>query len=487
MFIFYNRGRTCASMCEFDTSRIKSNVNKCHKAVKIILLISACLIISDLLLFLPNTNSFPGYLYLFHSHLAIIFIITIWNYYYKKVSLKSEHLISYKLIYFTFIVIILTWGISISLIMLFITRQISAYIIVTLGLSATMHLNKHESIVILILSSLAFILCMIWLIPEPQLLYDNLVNIICTNVIAYITLTLNYNLSKSCFYQNDELKNNKYALEEVNQELKRYDKNRTKLFTNISHELKTPINVIYGAHQLLDIQLNNDVHNIEKCKTYNAMIKQNSFRLIRLINNILDMTKIDDTVYEIRRENLDIVESVENIVSSVSEFIQEKEISIIFDTDVEENIIAFDPDKLERIILNLISNAIKFTDCGGTIFVTIYTKPRYVYISVKDTGIGIDEAHQKIIFDRFAQIDDSLSRNAEGTGIGLALVKSLMLLHGGDVTLKSSPGNGSDFILQFPNRKLDSNDSSSGKSEYKKKSYKNKIERIEIEFSDIYK
>ncbi|MEG2017246.1 MAG: HAMP domain-containing sensor histidine kinase, partial [Clostridium sp.] len=198
-------------------------------------------------------------------------------------------------------------------------------------------------------------------------------------------------------------------------------------------------------------------------------------------------SKIDDTVYEIKKENLDIVESVENIVSSVSEFIQEKEISIIFDTDVEENVIAFDPDKLERIILNLISNAIKFTDCGGTIFVNIDTKPKDVYISVKDTGIGIDESHQKVIFNRFAQIDASLSRNAEGTGIGLALVKSLMLLHGGDVTLNSSPGNGSEFILRFPNNKLDSNDSSCGKPEYKKKAYKNKIERIEIEFSDIYK
>ena len=190
---------------------------------------------------------------------------------------------------------------------------------------------------------------------------------------------------------------------------------------------------------------------------------------------------------EIKKENLDIVESVENIVSSVSEFIKEKELSIVFDTDVEENVIAFDPDKLERIILNLISNAIKFTDCGGTIFVTIDTTPKDVYISVKDTGIGIDEDHQKVIFNRFAQIDASLSRNSEGTGIGLALVKSLMLLHGGDVTLKSSPGNGSDFTLRFPNTKLDFGDSYNERSEYKKKAYKNKIERIEIEFSDIYK
>lgn len=371
--------------------------------------------------------------------------------------------------------------------MLFITKQISIYIIVTMGLSASIHLNKHESLAILILSSLVFTLCVILVIPEPKLLYNHLVIIICTNIIAYIIFTLNYNFSKSYFEKNTELQNSKYALEEINKELQRYDKNRTKLFTNISHELKTPINVIYGAHQLLDVQFNSDSLDTEKCKNYNSMIKQNSFRLIRLINNILDISKIDDTVYEIKKENLDIVESVENIVSSVSEFIKEKELSIVFDTDVEENVIAFDPDKLERIILNLISNAIKFTDCGGTIFVTIDTTPKDVYISVKDTGIGIDEDHQKVIFNRFAQIDASLSRNSEGTGIGLALVKSLMLLHGGDVTLKSSPGNGSDFTLRFPNTKLDFDDSSNEKPEYKKKAYKNKIERIEIEFSDIYK
>ncbi len=474
-------------MCEFDVFRIKSNVNRCHKAAKILLYLSACLVIVDLLLFLPKTIDFSEYLFLFISHLIIIFIITFWNCYYKKAFSEKGTLITFKLLYFTFILLLFIWGISISLIMLFITKQISIYIMVTLGLSAIIHLNKHESLAILILSSLVFTLCIICIIHEPQLLYNHLVIIICTNIIAYITFTLNYNFSKSYFEKNTELKNSKYALEEINKELQRYDKNRTKLFTNISHELKTPINVIYGAHQLLDVQFNSDSPDTEKCKNYNSMIKQNSFRLIRLINNILDISKIDDTVYEIKRENLDIVESVENIVSSVSEFIKEKDLSIVFDTDVEENVIAFDPDKLERIILNLISNAIKFTDRGGTIFVTIDTTPKDVYISVKDTGIGIDEDHQKVIFNRFAQIDASLSRNSEGTGIGLALVKSLMLLHGGDVTLKSSPGNGSDFTLRFPNIRLDFGDSSNEKTEYKKKAYKNKIERIEIEFSDIYK
>lgn len=473
-------------MCEFEAYRINLNLDKCYIITKVLLCLTCFLLIADFTLFLPKRNEFPQYLLLFYSHILIILILTAWNYFYKKIIKSLETIVAFKILYFVFIFLIFFWSIYSSLILVLVTKQISTYIITTIALSTFIQLNKRESLIVLILTSLIFTISLIICISDSIVLNDHLINIFCTNIVAFVILSLNYNYSKSYFFKNDELQKSKYALEQINLELKKYDENRTKLFTNISHELKTPINVIYGAHQLLDMQLNNNITDIDKCKNYNSMIKQNSFRLIRLINNLLDMSKIDDTVYEIKRENIDIVQAVESIIFSVSEFIKEKGISIIFDTDMEEKIIAVDPDKLERIILNLISNAIKFTDGGGTIFVNIYTNPKYVYISVKDTGIGIDEAHQQIIFDRFAQIDDSLSRNAEGTGIGLTLVKSLMQLHGGDVTLTSSPGNGSDFTLRFPNEQLSLNENLN-KTDYKTKSYKNKIERIEIEFSDIYK
>jgi len=369
---------------------------------------------------------------------------------------------------------------------IYINKQISAYIIVTLALSVFLKLNKVETFSILIISNILFSLCLYYVIKDESLLYDHLINIACTNILAYLSLSLNYNYFKSDFYKTAELIKNKRDLETANLELKKYDRSRAKFFTNISHELKTPINVIYGSQQLLDSQLNNSNIDIAKCRNYTKMIKQNSFRLIRLINNILDMSKIEETIYEIKPENINIVEAVENIVSSVVDFINNKGISITFDTDVEEKIIAVDRDKLERILLNLLSNAIKFTDSGGTIFVSISTTTENIFISIKDTGVGIDEASQHIIFDRFAQVDESLSRNAEGTGIGLTLVKSLMQLHNGDITLSSSPGNGSEFVLRFPNLMLKS-DSNISKTQYKNKAYKNKVERIEIEFSDIYK
>ena len=137
---------------------------------------------------------------------------------------------------------------------------------------------------------------------------------------------------------------------------------------------------------------------------------------------------------------------------SVAEHIEGKKITLIFDTEIEEKIVACDPDKIERIMLNLLSNAIKFTDKRGKIFVNVYLQNNYICISVKDNGIGISEEMQNLIFDRFIQVDKSISRNREGSGIGLAIVKSLVELHNGKITLESKIGQGSDFTILIPNK-----------------------------------
>ncbi len=472
-------------MNDFETFRIEANISKCYFISKILLFLNIFLIFVDLYIYKSHTSYIPQYLILYYAHIVIIICTIFWFFCYKK-AIKNSNYSVYKVLYLSLVFFVLIWGMLLAFSTIYINKQISAYIIVTLALSVFLKLNKVETFSILIISNILFSLCLYYVIKDESLLYDHLINIACTNILAYLSLSLNYNYFKSDFYKTAELIKNKRDLETANLELKKYDRSRAKFFTNISHELKTPINVIYGSQQLLDSQLNNSNIDIAKCRNYTKMIKQNSFRLIRLINNILDMSKIEETIYEIKPENINIVEAVENIVSSVVDFINNKGISITFDTDVEEKIIAVDRDKLERILLNLLSNAIKFTDSGGTIFVSISTTTENIFISIKDTGVGIDEASQHIIFDRFAQVDESLSRNAEGTGIGLTLVKSLMQLHNGDITLSSSPGNGSEFVLRFPNLMLKS-DSNISKTQYKNKAYKNKVERIEIEFSDIYK
>lgn len=282
-----------------------------------------------------------------------------------------------------------------------------------------------------------------------------------------------------------ELKKNVEKNEKRVIELVEYEKLRTEFFANISHELRTPLNVILGALQLQQLlQKNGDmIYNTQKMERYSNVMKQNCYRLVRLVNNLIDITKIDAGYFQVELSNNDIVSVVENITLSVKEFVESKGIELLFDTDTEEKEMAFDPDKIERIILNLLSNSIKFTDKGGNISVTVNDKKDMVAIHVKDTGIGIPEEKQKVVFDRFVQVDKSLSRNVEGSGIGLSLVKSLVELHNGTISLISEYGKGSEFIIELPVILLSEDKQSHVKSE---KIQQSNIEKINIEFSDIY-
>ena len=218
---------------------------------------------------------------------------------------------------------------------------------------------------------------------------------------------------------------------------------------------------------------------IEKRKKYLQIMKQNCYRLIRLINNLLDMTKLDSGFITPQMENGNIVYLIEDITMSIISLAENKGINIIFDTDVEEKLMAFDGDKIERIILNLLSNALKFTDRGGKIYVTVKDNVDNIEISVRDTGVGIPDDKKEMIFERFMQVDKTLKRNNEGTGIGLSLVKSFVELHEGKIILKSEPNIGSEFIIILPVKQASK---SLDVTEIKK----DIADRVNIELSDIY-
>ncbi|MBU3180981.1 PAS domain-containing sensor histidine kinase [Clostridium psychrophilum] len=221
---------------------------------------------------------------------------------------------------------------------------------------------------------------------------------------------------------------------------------------NISHELKTPLNVIFATAQLFSMYCTTDTLDKNKASIikYIDCIKQNSYRLSKMINNIVDLSKIEAGFFKLKLTNNDIVKFVEDIVMSVTNFTDSKGLNIVFDTNLEEKIIAIDTEKIERVVLNLISNAIKFTDKGDEIVVSVIDNDKFIDISVRDNGIGIEDKYLDIIFDRFKQVDKSLSRNAEGTGIGLSLVKSIVELHDGNIHVKSKFGKGSNFIVTLP-------------------------------------
>lgn len=268
-----------------------------------------------------------------------------------------------------------------------------------------------------------------------------------------------------------------------NQKLEELIKIQDELYVNVSHELKTPLNVIFSANQVMYMYLKSDSIEDKKDKlfNYNNSIKQNCYRLTKLINNIVDLSKSNSGLLKLNLCNVNIVDVVENIVQSVSEYVKSKELKIIFDTNVEEKIIACDPDKIERVMLNLISNAIKFSKPNGEIFVNVLDKDSTVEISVKDTGRGIEKQNLDYIFNRFYQEDKSLSRKAEGSGIGLSLTKSLVELHGGNISVESEMDKGSIFKVELPARTIEC-------EELRKQpnSLNSKIETIKIEFSDIY-
>ncbi len=271
------------------------------------------------------------------------------------------------------------------------------------------------------------------------------------------------------------------AEEESRRKTEKFLKIQDEIYTNVSHELRTPLNVIFSANQLMDVYLNQDLIDKERLINYNKNIKQNCYRLAKLINNIVDLSKTNSGFLKPNLINKNIVEVVETIVESVKDYVKLKSIRIIFDTDVEDKIIACDPIMIERIILNLISNAVKFSNNNSKIYINIYDKKDRVEISVRDTGIGIDKEHMEGIFSRYYQADKSLARKAEGSGIGLSLVKSMVELHGGKISVDSEIGKGSTFKIELPVSTLDG----TGSVEFTVNT-DNKIEMLNVEFSDIY-
>ena len=260
-------------------------------------------------------------------------------------------------------------------------------------------------------------------------------------------------------------------------------KAQEEIFVNTSHELKTPINLIFSACQLSNVYLKNEAgkYTKQQIKQNNQIIMQNCYRTIKLINNILDVSRIEQGFYELNLENRNVVNVVEDIVASVSNYIKDNKLKIIFDPEVEEKIIALDLYKFERIMLNLISNAIKFSKDKGTIFISLADRGNTVEISVKDQGIGIDKKNIKNIFNKFKQENKSLNRKTEGTGIGLSLVKSIVELHKGSIDLESTVGVGSKFIINIPSKIVDNPVMLQDEL-----IFENRVEMIKFEFSDIY-
>lgn len=221
----------------------------------------------------------------------------------------------------------------------------------------------------------------------------------------------------------------------------------TEFFTNVSHDFKTPLSIILMQLELMNLYRGDEA----KMQELISAATQNSYRLTRLVSNILDISKIDAGFMEARLVHTDLVSLIRDICRTVDAYAEAKSIKLSFSTVLITKMMTTDIEKIERILLNLLSNAIKHTGKDGKITVSVRDRREGgAIICVQDTGEGIPKDKQKMIFDRFAQAEVSLSRQNEGTGIGLALVKSLVEILKGSICVQSEVGKGSVFRIELP-------------------------------------
>lgn len=269
---------------------------------------------------------------------------------------------------------------------------------------------------------------------------------------------------------------------EVRREYEEYlkeEKLKNEFYSNISHELRTPINLVYSALQLNDLYLVDG--NTESILKSNLAIKQNCLRLIRTINNFIDANKISEGYLKPNMSTHNIVYIIENISLACTDYLAKIDNSLTFDSVAEEIYVECDKDMMERVMLNLLSNSVKYGRKGGTVFVSINLEDDNVIINTKNNGYTIDKEIQPFIFDKFTRINKSLSREKEGSGLGLFLAKELLELQGGSIELYSDTKIGSEFIIKLPRCYKKRH------VEYSKDLEMNPIkDKVDIEFSDIY-
>ncbi len=252
-------------------------------------------------------------------------------------------------------------------------------------------------------------------------------------------------------------------------------------YSNISHELRTPINVIYSALQLNDIYLNDN--KMDKINKNNNIIKQNCLRLIRTINNFIDSNKLSEGFLESDLKVYNIVDIIENIILSCDYYMKFKKTNLIYDPQYEEIYLNCDRDYIERIMLNILSNSLKHGKENGNIYVTVKIQNDKIIIEVLNDADAIPEDKRNEIFEKFTKVNTSFNRPSEGSGLGLYLTKGLVELHGGEISINVGPLYGNLYKIVLPYNK-----SIQAKENYL--SHNITIDelqqKIDIEFSDIY-
>ncbi len=261
---------------------------------------------------------------------------------------------------------------------------------------------------------------------------------------------LNSDLERKVMRRTRQLSRSRRTLKRSLDKLTEYDRLKTEFFSNLSHELRTPLTMILApVDRLLDRKAGSLPPDAASML---EMVRLNGYRLLNLINRLLDFSKLEAGQMKLHFSSLDLNVLAQKLITAATPLADHRGICLSLDADPQLEAFGADEEKIDTILSNLISNAIKFTPQGGSIHVETHHADDRVWISVTDTGIGIDDSQSARIFERFVQVDGSSSREFSGTGLGLSLVKGLVELHGGQICVQSELGKGSRFWFDLPLR-----------------------------------
>jgi signal transduction histidine kinase len=238
-------------------------------------------------------------------------------------------------------------------------------------------------------------------------------------------------------------------IEDKSRQLETASRHKSEFLANMSHELRTPLNAIIGFSEVLSERMFGEVN--EKQSEYLADILESGRHLLSLINDILDLSKIEAGRMELEPSDFNLPGAIENTLVLVRERAQRRGIYLERTVDSRLGIIHADERKVKQVLLNLLSNALKFTPEGGRIEVLAGLRDGVAEIAVKDTGVGIAAEDQDAVFEEFRQVGTA-SKKVEGTGLGLAISRKFIELHGGKIWVDSQPGNGATFTFTLPHR-----------------------------------
>ena len=237
-------------------------------------------------------------------------------------------------------------------------------------------------------------------------------------------------------------------IQDKSRQLETANQHKSEFLANMSHELRTPLNAIIGFSEVLLERLFGELN--EKQDDYLKDIHSSGKHLLSLINDILDLSKVEAGRMELDLATFDLPSAISNAMTLIRERAQRHAITLALDADPELGEAVADERKFKQILLNLLTNAVKFTPDGGRIEVSARRDADNIVVAVHDTGIGIAAEDQAAVFEEFRQVGRHYTNKQEGTGLGLALTRKFVELHGGRIWLESEPGKGSTFTFTIP-------------------------------------